>query len=119
MKKLFFIVAAAFLMSCGGPKSATTSTPPGAPTPTESDLARGKQHYSDLTMETLTEGKATFEKQCTVCHSMKNPTSRTPEQWNDIVPKMVAKANKKAGSEIITPQLQESILKYVVTMSKG
>ena len=114
MKKIIYIISAVFLISCGGSKMATTSAPV-----TESDLARGKQKYPDLTIEALNEGKGHFEKQCTVCHGMKPPGSKTAEQWHAIVPKMTAKANKKAGSEVVTPQVQESILRYVVTMSKG
>jgi cytochrome c2 len=114
MKKVFYTLSAVFLISCGGSKMATTS-----PTITDGDLARGKQTYPDLTMESLNEGKGLFEKQCTQCHAMKKPGSRTAEQWHDIVPKMAGKANKKAGSDVINAQMQESILKYLVTMSKG
>lgn len=119
MKKVLFIVAAVFLISCGGPKSATTSAPPSAPSPSESDLARGQKHYPDLTMQMVTEGKGYFEKLCTQCHGMKNPTSRSAEEWQGIVPKMAEKSQKKSGAEAITPQLQESILRYLVTMSKS
>jgi hypothetical protein len=37
--------------------------------------------------------------------------------WNKIVPPMVAKVNKKAGSEILDKDKQEAILRYLVTMA--
>lgn len=83
----------------------------------ESDVARGAKRYPGLTISDLQQGKSDYEQYCSTCHGLKKPTSQTPEAWEKIVPGMSAGANKKAGKEIVTPAIQQSILKYVVTMS--
>src|SRR4030095_3424612 len=99
MKNIILIISTMILISCGSTKVTTPSAV--ATTPTTADLERGKTKYPDLTMESLTIGKSHFEQQCTKCHSMKKPDSKTAEQWHAIVPKMAEKAKKKAGSEVI------------------
>ncbi len=113
MKKLILFICSIVLISCATTKEVSNPAPTGA------DLERGKTTYPDMTMESLTMGKTNFEQQCTKCHSLKNPASKSSEQWHEIVPKMTGKANKKAGTEVINAQMQESILRYLVTMSKG
>ncbi len=109
MKRNLFFITSILLISCGGAKLMA---------PTETDLERGRKTYADLTMEDLNTGKANFEQQCSKCHKLKRPRSKNETQWRKIVPKMAAKARKKAGREIIDPATQESILKYLVTMAK-
>jgi cytochrome c5 len=83
----------------------------------ESDVTRGQAAYPGLTLADLQKGKADYEAKCVSCHGLKKPTSQTPEAWRKIVPGMSAGANKKAGKEVITAADQESILKYLITMS--
>ena len=108
MKKAFIAICCIVLVSCGSTKLIT---------PGPSDAERGSKKFPGMTVASLNEGKLNFETQCTKCHGIKNPTSKSEEQWKSIVPKMSAKANKKAGSEVVDAKMQESILQYVVTMS--
>ena len=109
MKKSFLFVISLFMFACGSTKLLA---------PTEADVERGKQKYPGITLDGLATGKMNFEQQCSKCHKLKNPASRTEAQWQTIVPKMAVRANKKAGTEVIDPIMQESILQYLVTMSK-
>jgi hypothetical protein len=108
-KYLLVLTSALFIVSCS-----SKFTPPA---PTEADVLRAAASFPNITLSELNEGKMHFEVNCSKCHGLKNPTSRSEEQWNSIVPKMTAKANKKAGKEVITPAMQQSILQYVVAMS--
>lgn len=110
MKKTCYIISILFLVSCGSTKLLT---------PTAADVERGKNKIPDLTMEALNKGKEDYQLQCASCHGLKNPASRTEEEWKTVVPRMAAKARKKAGKEVIDQAAQESILKYLVTMSKS
>lgn len=84
--------------------------------PTQSDVERVSGKFPGYTLTALSEGKASFQKQCTTCHKLKNPASKTEEEWKVIIPKMVQNANKK--SERIDAKTQESILRYLTTMGK-
>lgn len=85
--------------------------------PTQADADRGKAKYEGLTLASLNEGKELFQQNCSQCHGLKSPTSKTEEKWNKIVPIMVKKVNKKAGKEELDAAEEQLILKYLVTMS--
>jgi len=86
-------------------------------TPMQTDVERGAAKFPGLTIEDLYKGKIIYEQACMKCHSLKNPTSRNEMKWRKIVPKMVLKANNKAGKELIDAKSQEILLKYLITMS--
>ena len=109
MKKILYIISAIIFISCA-------STKPVAPT--NADVERGKTTYPNLTLEAANAGKMNFEQQCSKCHGLKKPNSKTAEQWQKIVPGMAAKAEKKAGKVVIDQATQESILHYLVAMAK-
>lgn len=110
MKNTTLIIISIFIISC-----ASTKFVP--PTPTQADADRASVNYPGTTLSELNEGKIHYEANCGKCHALKKPTSKSEQQWTTIVPKMSAKANKKAGREVVTPAIQESILKYVIAMS--
>lgn len=85
--------------------------------PSQVDADRASQKNAAITLMSLNEGKTLFEQNCNRCHGYKNPGSRSEEKWQKIVPRMVAKVNKKLGREEIDAKEQELILNYVVTMS--
>lgn len=62
-------------------------------------------------------GKVAYEKHCQTCHALKRPSSYSENQWRNLVPKMSAMANKKAGSNVVTEQEKAFILDYVLAMS--
>lgn len=109
MKKSLFILFSLVLISCSSTKLVT---------PTQADVERGSARFSNLTLDELNTGKMNFEKQCNKCHGLGKPSTKSADELNKIVPRMVIKANKKAGKEVIDAAMQESILKYLVTMAK-
>lgn len=84
-------------------------------TPIQADIDRVSSKFSGYSLADLQEGKNIFEQNCSACHPLKKPTSRTEEQWNKIVPEMVKKVNGKAKKEQISPAQQELVLRYLVT----
>lgn len=87
--------------------------------PTQSDVERGVQKYSNLTLADLNQGKAIYERECGLCHGLKNPTSQSEEKWKKIVPKMVVKTNNKKGKIAIDEKSEEILLQYLITMSSA
>ncbi len=108
MKVLSILAAVALILA--GCASATLLTP------TQSDVDRMSGMYPGYTLAELNEGKSIFEQNCQSCHGLKDPVSRTAEEWKEIVPVMVPKANKK-NDNAITPEAQDKLLKYLITMS--
>lgn len=101
------ISIAVLLLACSGAKVLV---------PSQTDADRAAQKNSTITLETLNQGKTIFEQNCNRCHGYKSPVSRSEEKWAKIIPRMVAKVNKKTKKETINPQQQELLLNYVITM---
>ena len=108
MKKISTILSLVLIVSCSVNKMLT---------PSQADADRGSQKFSGLTLNELKEGKALYKDNCGMCHMLFEPNSRGEEGWNDIVPPMVDKVNKKAGHEELDKKMQDKILKYLVVMS--
>lgn len=107
MKKIILSLSAALIIvSC-----AVKLVPP-----TQTDVDRMQSKYPGYTLEELNQGKAMFEKHCADCHRLKNPTKFSEEKWQNIVPKMVKKVNKKHPNAIDEAN-RDLILKYVITMN--
>lgn len=47
---------------------------------------------TDYTAEQLDAGKTIFIGNCARCHGLKTPESRTPEQWDKVLKRMIPKA---------------------------
>ena len=84
-------------------------------TPSQNDVERVQVKFPNYTLSDLNHGKALFEQNCGKCHGLKNPASRSEEQWKQIVPRMSKKVNRK--TEILDAKAQEDILRYLITMS--
>ncbi len=110
MKKILFILFVSVAVACGTVKLAA---------PQQSDVDRVSTKYPGYTLAELNDGKALFQETCNRCHKLKNPTSRDETKWDEIVPKMIGKLNKKEGKTVIDEKQQEFILKYLVTMSSA
>lgn len=122
MKRLSLATLVLFLAACGGSKSAATSSTTTTNTTsglTQADADRGAAKFPGTTLASLIEGKTSYETHCQTCHGLKTPASQTEDGWKKIVPNMVGKVNRKAGKEAISAEMQESILRYVVTMSSA
>ena len=82
MKKLLLVfTAGAFLLSCS-PKTAEI-----VETTTDETSSEGDMPKADIG-----EGKVVFLKNCTSCHYAKDIKSYTNDQWANILPRMVKKA---------------------------
>ena len=111
MRTLVYIFIGTVLAACGAAKVASTLS--------NDTLTVGQSIYPDLTMEQLNHGKEIYETQCNVCHGLKSFEGYDQASWGNIVPNMVEKANKKAGSSVISDADQQDLLRYVVTMSES
>jgi len=108
MKKLFILSLIVFLAACSSAKLLT---------PAQSDVDRVSSKYPGYTLTDLNNGKTLFQQTCNRCHALKDPTSRNEDKWKVIVPTMIGKLNKKKGKTVIDDQQQQSITRYLVTMS--
>ncbi len=70
--------------------------------------------YDDAnTISNFEKGKSIYENQCTLCHEAKNIEDFSMEQWQEIVPDMVAKVNKKVRTEEIDPDEERILFHYI------
>jgi cytochrome c5 len=96
----------ALLAACGTAKTAASV-----------NLSAAQAKYPGYTMSDFTAGQALYAENCGRCHLAYAPSSHTEEQWAKWVPKMVPKANKKAGTVAIDEAGQELILKFLYAAS--
>ncbi|MDO9187371.1 MAG: hypothetical protein Q7W13_15260 [Bacteroidia bacterium] len=82
--------------------------------PTQTDVNRVSAKYPGYTWNELMAGKSIYEQNWRI---LKDPASRNEEQWKEIVPHLVKKLNKRKGKEVIDSKAQETLLKYLITMS--
>lgn len=94
------------LASCGGSKPASGP-----------NLSAAQAKYPGYSLTDYTAGQALYAENCGRCHPAYAPASHTEAQWAMWVPKMVPKANKKAGSVAIDEAGQELILKFLYAAS--
>ena len=85
-------------------------------TPAQQDVDRVSGKYPGYSLAELNADKALYESTCSRCHRLKNPISHSEAKWDKIVPRMIARLNKKEGKELIDAKQQEAILRYLVTM---
>ncbi len=106
MKKVQQIAAVALVCAaCSAPRLA-------APTQSQADAVAGR--FPGVTLAQLELGKRTYVGECQTCHKLYKPAALSESEWNEIVPEMVVKANKKAGKVVVDPQQQEAIVRYLV-----
>lgn len=96
----------AVLAACGSAKSASTV-----------NLSAAQAKYPGYSLADFTAGQALYAENCGRCHPAYAPGSHTEEQWAQWVPKMVPKANKKAGTVAIDEAGQEQILRFLYAAS--
>lgn len=81
------------------------------------NLSAAQSKYPGYSMADFTAGQALYAENCGRCHPAYAPASHTEEQWAKWVPKMVPKANKKAGTVAIDESGQDLILKFLFAAS--
>jgi cytochrome c5 len=80
---LFSCAAGLYLASCA-PKASKAI----AELPVESK----EQILAQYNAEQLESGKVLFTNNCDKCHKLKMPETRTPEQWNKVLKRMIPRA---------------------------
>lgn len=66
---------------------------------------------SSFSEEQLAQGELLFEQNCAECHKLKDPASRDPEQWNNVLKRMLPKTK-------LTYDESRLVRAYLVTNSK-
>ena len=91
MKKLFIIISiatgAVFMAQCTPKVSKAMGDAPKA-----AAVMTREEANSKFTAEQLESGKTLFTGNCAKCHGLKVPESRTPEQWEKVLQRMIPKA---------------------------
>ncbi len=111
MRKAFVLLPLLIFMACGTVKLAT---------PTEDDVTLASRDYPGITLAELNHGKEVMEVHCGNCHKIYKPRKFSTEHWNEIVPEMVGKANKRAAKTDqagIDAAGEENLLRYILTMA--
>jgi cytochrome c2 len=87
MKKLIIILSIAlgtvFMAQC---------TPKASKAISETHVMTKEEAIANNTPEQLEQGKTIFTGNCAKCHKLKEPGSRTPEQWEKVLKRMIPKA---------------------------
>jgi len=96
----------ALLVSCGSAKNANSV-----------NLSAAQAKYPGYSMADFTAGRALYAENCGPCHPAYAPRSHTEEQWAQWVPKMVPKANNKAGHFDGDAAGQVQILRFLYAAS--
>lgn len=117
MKYTSFLIIAVFVVASCSPKTKPQSATSASESAMNPDVQRMQSKYPDYTNEQFISGGKLYESNCGSCHKLKPVNAMDEAGWNKIVPPMVAKVNKKAGSEILDKDKQEAILRYLVTMA--
>jgi cytochrome c5 len=106
MRRYFLLSSLIFVVACGATKVMA---------PVQADADRGAAKFPDLSLAQLTEGKAVYDQNCGACHKAPKPRSQSEGAWRQIVPKMVAKSNRKMGNTIDATK-EESLLRFLIVM---
>lgn len=113
MKKTIFwslgIVLA--ISACSGSQKSTSKEATAVTKAAEPILTKAESNA-------LAAGKSINEQYCGGCHALKKIENYTSTQLETIVPNMVKKTNKKAGAEVINPEQQEKLAKYLNSICK-
>ena len=87
MKKLFAVILygafVTLMVNC---------TPKASKAISELPVETKEQITAQYSPQQLESGKTIFTGNCAKCHKLKEPESRTPEQWNKVLKRMIPKA---------------------------
>jgi cytochrome c5 len=82
-KTFGFVILTLFTLACA---SKIVTVADKEPAPTKEYV---KANFSD---EQLAQGQTLYENNCAKCHDLKDPGSRNPEEWNNVLKRMIPKA---------------------------
>ncbi len=78
-----FVLTSLFVVTCAANAAKTVAHMEAAPT-----KEYVKANFSE---DQLAQGKLLFENNCAKCHDLKDPESRDPEKWNNVLKRMLPK----------------------------
>jgi cytochrome c5 len=108
MKKCFIILLAGMVACHSSKKITATKKPPEVNT----ELQHAQAKVPGITMERLTSGGKVYAQDCARCHSLKEPSNYTMEQWDPILKSMYKKAK-------LTDENEKTLIRdYVMAKSK-
>jgi cytochrome c5 len=107
MKKAILLAGIIAVVSCTATKTIA---------PTQADVDAAQVSFPGATMADLTKGKALYEENCGLCHTLHAPAAFAVEAWHSIVPGMVQQVNQNQMK--IDANGERLILMYVTTMRK-
>lgn len=134
MKKFILFAGVVLIAACATKKTEPTKPTAAAPaissntntssasiapkksasyTPDEYALLKSSYNFDEFM-----KGKSIYEGKCGTCHSLKEPEDFPIELWEDVVPNMVVKYNKKFPDKVIDQPYSDLILNYVVSAVK-
>lgn len=112
MKKIFTLFALTSvtitMINCSSGKSASTTDASASKSSSEA-IAEVKRNYSDAQ---LAEGKTLMEANCQKCHKIKDPSERTVQKLERVLPSMFNKAK-------LTQQQGELVRAYMIAHAKA
>lgn len=100
---IFGIAVSTFAASCY-PKASQVIR--SLPNESKADI---KSQYSQ---DQLAQGEQLFTSNCQKCHGLKKPESKTPEQWNKTVKRMIPRAK-------LSDEQGKLVRAYLIANSKG
>jgi hypothetical protein len=90
--------------------ASTVERPPsGVYAPGEEELLAIQKTYTEVTMQTLTEGHSIYTGVCTNCHAAKPIHPRTEDRWPGIIENM-------GNAAKISQREKDAVLKYVLAV---
>jgi cytochrome c5 len=80
------------------------------PQPTPNDVERARQRWPEASLDSLNQGKHTYETRCSGCHRLYAPSTHPPDQWAKAIAEMADRAK-------LRPEEQRAVLQFLVTLS--
>lgn len=109
MKKSFYIFLVTAFFACTSTSKTNTAQGNSSENP---ELLKAQEKVPGITLERFNTGKKMYIRDCSGCHSLKDPTHYTTEQWHPILVRMFVKSK-------ITDTTQKTLITdYVIAKSK-
>jgi PBP1b-binding outer membrane lipoprotein LpoB len=110
---LSFVLILIFLVGCFSAKQiANVSSEP------EINFTKVQTRIPGYTNEEFMKGAILYNSYCKACHTPKDPTMYSEEQWKKIVPNMVELSNDKKGTKI-SKEGKDLIYHYAIAVLVG
>jgi hypothetical protein len=111
-KYIAFGFVAAFIVACSSTSNVLA--------PVETDLAKVKADFPNVTVTDLQHGFSLYKQNCSGCHLLYLPSDKTKEQWVKVLPEMFGKTSLKTKEqELVTQYLFAKSISEVSTSTQA